>query len=381
MKSQSIAVFTADISAAGAAMANHTAALLQGLHECGIPDLSVVYLQDQPGAQASIPAAVKRVPLGVSRSRQAILPLRNYLKAHSPDLLITLAAFINLPAILAWRLAGVKTQLMVSQHSTMSYKAYVECKDNFWMRNYPRMAKRLYPWANAVHANSPEVMNDLIQVIRLPMSSDRIFWTPNPVNAAYILDQSQQAPDHPWLRQKDKPVILSVGRLAHQKNFPLLLRAFARVRRSLDARLIILGEDGPARSQLETLIQEQQLEADVSLAGFSANPWSYMAAADVFVLPSQEEPFGLVLVEAMACGLPVIATNAIGGGPRLILEDSQYGLLLPPDDVDAMAAAILKVLSAPEVHQHLSTVGRHRAQDYNPKAIAQQWLSYIHQMP
>jgi len=86
MKSQSIAVFTADISAAGAAMANHTAALLQGLHECGIPDLSVVYLQDQPGAQASIPAAVKRVPLGVSRSRQAILPLRNYLKAHSPDL-------------------------------------------------------------------------------------------------------------------------------------------------------------------------------------------------------------------------------------------------------------------------------------------------------
>jgi glycosyltransferase involved in cell wall biosynthesis len=283
-----------------------------------------------------------------------------------------------MPATLGWLLAGKgPTKLIVSQHSTMSYKAYVEYKDNVWMRAYPQLARWLYPLASGLHANSQEVLDDLLEKIRIPVPRDRAFATANPVNLDVISRSCQTESEHPWLRHKQKPVIISAGRLAKQKNYPLLLKAFAAVRQKLAAQLVILGEDGPERQTLESLIRELGIEADVSLPGFSENPWSSIAKADVFVLPSQEEPFGLVLVEAMACGVPVIATDAIGGGPRTILDSGKNGILVPQDDVTALTEAILKVLTVQGLRQQLITAGKQRCEAFRPEAIAQQWLSFI----
>jgi|GEM_PF-564147 len=381
MKPNSIAILTPDVSVAGAALANYTAALMQGLHQLDVPTLYVVYFCSRPGPQVTFPANVKLVALNVKRSRSLLLPLAKFLRQYQPDVLITLAAFVNFPATIGWLLAGKgKTRLIVSQHSTMSYKAYVECKNNVLERANPLMARLLYPLATAVHANSQEVLHDLIEEIRIPLPEARAFFTPNPINSALVRDCSQAASDHPWLQHKDKPVIISAGRLAKQKNFPLLLHAFAAVRQRLDVRLIILGEDGPERQHLQQLIQTLGISASVSLPGFSPNPWSSMAKADVFVLPSQEEPFGLVLVEAMACGVPVIATDAIGGGPRMILEEGKNGILLPQNDVEALTDAIVKVLTFPEVHYQLVNAGHQRCTAFSPKAIAQQWLDHLQKL-
>jgi glycosyltransferase involved in cell wall biosynthesis len=212
------------------------------------------------------------------------------------------------------------------------------------------------------------------------MPQERTIAISNPVNTQAIATFSQAEPKHPWLQNKQKPVLLSVGRLVRQKNFPLLLNAFAEVRKTLDARLIIYGEGTEERKLLQQ-IRQLNLESEVSLAGQTDNPWSAMARADAFVLPSEEEPFGLVLVEAMTCGLPVIATDAISGGPRSILANGKYGILVPKAQQEALTTSILEVMSSDSLRHRLSVAGKERCQDYGPDEIASQWLSFLETLP
>ena len=227
-----------------------------------------------------------------------------------------------------------------------------------------------------MRANSKEVLDDLLDKIRIPIRSQSAITITNPVNIKAIVKCSEAQPDHPWLDDKDKPIILSVGRLAKQKNFPLLIQAFAAVRQKIDARLIILG-DGPERENLENLVSQLELNEYISLPGFSDNPWSYMAKADIFALSSEEEPFGLVIVEAMACGVPIVATDALSGGPRTILENGEYGLLVSNYDKEALVKAIIKTLTDFELRDRLIAAGKERCQSYRPEIIAKEWVSFV----
>jgi glycosyltransferase involved in cell wall biosynthesis len=211
------------------------------------------------------------------------------------------------------------------------------------------------------------------------MPPERTIATANPVNLEVIQRYSQAPPEHAWLQHKEQPVLMSVGRLAKQKNFAALIEAFALVNTQLDCRLIIFGE-GPERENLTRQIQVLNLADRVSLPGFTSNPWCNMAQADLFVLPSEEEPFGLVLVEAMTCGLPIVATDAIGGGPRSVLESGRYGRLIPPQDVQYLAATLVELLSSPEQLQHFRQLGQERCHDYRPDRIAQQWIPFLEKM-
>src|SRR5690606_7355967 len=136
---------------------------------------------------------------------------------------------------------------------------------------------------------------------------------------------AEELVEHPWAQAGDSPIILGVGRLSAQKDFPTLLRAFSRVRTLRPARLAILGE-GPARTELEELARQLDCEDDVLLPGFQNNPFSWMTSSRVFVLSSLWEGLPGALVQAMACGVPVISTDC-NSGPAEILEGGKWGTL------------------------------------------------------
>lgn len=378
IEQESIAILTWGLR--GGSLTNYTAALVEGFWQAGLRNLSVFYIADGVDPHVQFPAGVELVPLGAKRSRWMPFYLARRIRELQPTYLISVSAFINIPAILGWWLAGKgKTRLIVSQHSTMSYKAYVELKHDWKERFQPFLARLLYPQASGLHANSQAVLDDLLHTIRIPMPLERTIATDNPVNLEVIQRYSQVAPEHPWLQHKDKPVLVSVGRLAQQKNFPALIESFTLVQTQLDCRLIIFGE-GPERENLTRQIHALGLASNVSLPGFTSNPWCNMAQADLFVLPSEEEPFGLVLVEAMACGVPIVATDAIGGGPRIVLEGGRYGRLIPAQDVQLLAAALVDLLRSPEQQQHFRELGQERCQAYRPDRIAQQWIPFLEKM-
>jgi glycosyltransferase involved in cell wall biosynthesis len=286
---------------------------------------------------------------------------------------------ISIPAIMGWLLAGVRqTKFVIYQGDTLTSDIAIDHKHDLRMQIMPWLARLLYPTANGLTTVSQGVL-DILKQDRIPMPSNRVAVIPNPVDVDDFLIRSQAAPEHPWLQHKDQPVIVSLGRLVKRKNYPLLLQALAIVRSQIKVKLIILGE-GPERKHLEEVIAKLGLQECVSLPGHVANPWSNIAKADVFVMSSLDEAFCLALVEAMACGVPVISTDAIGGGPRSILEDGKYGNLVPIDDPEALATAIYKVLTSKEWRSQLITASQRQSEAFKPEAIAQQWLTFLEQL-
>jgi glycosyltransferase involved in cell wall biosynthesis len=137
--------------------------------------------------------------------------------------------------------------------------------------------------------------------------------------------------------------VVAAGRFVREKGFDVLLRAMRSVRDSRVCKLILLGE-GPLRDSLNALVSEMGLAADVDFPGFERNPFKFMANADAFVLSSRFEGLPGVLIQAMACGAPVVATDCPSGPSEIISAPGKNGLLVPVDDVQALAAALTRLL-------------------------------------
>ncbi|MGI4790074.1 MAG: glycosyltransferase family 4 protein [Janthinobacterium lividum] len=156
------------------------------------------------------------------------------------------------------------------------------------------------------------------------------------------------------------PLVVCAARLEREKDIASLVTAMQSVRKSIpEARCLIAGE-GSQKADLKAQIESLELLGTVTLLGFRSDATALMAAADVFVLPSLAEPFGLVLLEAMALGRPVIATRA--GGPLEIVVEGQTGFLIPPSSPEALAAAIIRLLANPAVSHQLGANGLARYQ-------------------
>ena len=170
---------------------------------------------------------------------------------------------------------------------------------------------------------------------------ERITSIYNPIFTSDILISAKSKPNHHWFYDDGPPIVLGVGRLVDQKDFPTLIDAFRISLNTRLLRLIILGE-GPNRHQLESLVHLHNLDSYVSLPGWNGNPYAFMSRASLFVLSSRREGFGNVIVEALACGCPVVSTDC-PAGPSEILKDS--GSLVPVGNAEALSKAMLCALN------------------------------------
>lgn len=153
--------------------------------------------------------------------------------------------------------------------------------------------------------------------------------------------------------QQKTPTIVSVGNLRSQKDHLTLLDAFARVKKTLPAARLVLVGDGPMRDSVQSRAAKLGVESSVELAGFAPDVWPYLSRANVFALASRYEPLGVAAQEAMAAGLPVVATN-VGGLPEVV-QDGKNGLLVPPADPTAMANALLRILLSPDTSSSMTS--------------------------
>jgi glycosyltransferase involved in cell wall biosynthesis len=216
------------------------------------------------------------------------------------------------------------------------------------------------------------VANDLAETTGIQRDKIKVVY--NPVVSSELFSKSEEPLDHPWFSSGEPPVVLAVGRLTEAKDFPVLIRAFALVRKERPARLIILGE-GAERPKLEALVRELGLNEDVIMPGFVDNPYKYMRNATVFVLSSAWEGFGVVLVEAMALGTAIVSTDC-PNGPAEILEGGKWGDLVTVGDWRALASAILKRLEQPENER--VKMATERAKEFRTESIVTDYFRYLY---
>lgn len=318
------------------------------------------YLQD-------VSAAVRVVDFQVGRVFQALFPLARYLRRERPRALLAAMTHANVIALLARTLSRVSTRVVLTEHNTIS--VYARRRSGMAERLMYALVPLLYPRADAICAVSRAAADDLAAFVRLP--SARVETIYNPFDLERIHSLAAAPLEHPWFKAGQPPVVVSIGRLTEQKDFPTLIRAFASLVRERQARLLILGE-GPRRGDLERLCVDCGLtEEGVSLPGFVDNPFAYLSRAALFVLSSRWEGFGNVLAEAMACGTPVISTDC-PCGPREILEGGRWGRLVTIGDEDGLTRAMASVLDTPANQRPQVAL---RAQDF---AVARAVEAYGH---
>jgi glycosyltransferase involved in cell wall biosynthesis len=332
------------------------------------PGGRLAVLRADPGGLA---AAARPVLLAgrVSGRIRYVPGLARYLREARPPVLLSAMTYTNLQALWARRLAGAPTRVVVSERNTLSARIAEPARSRVarW-RAVPALVRRLYREADAIVAVSDGVADDLARVAALPR--ERIVTVYNPVVGPGLTEQAAAPLAHPWF-DGDHAVVLAVGRLEPAKDFTTLLHAFALLRRRRAAKLVILGE-GRQRAALTELAATLGIGSDVDLAGWTDNPFAYMARADLFVLSSRFEGLPGVLIQALACGCPTVATDC-PSGPREILEGGRFGPLVPVGDPDALAGAMADVLATPPDRDAL----RARGAEFSVEAAADAYQAIL----
>jgi glycosyltransferase involved in cell wall biosynthesis len=310
---------------------------------------------------------IRVVDLGARRNILSLWPLVRYLRRERPAAMLSALHDMNCIAVWARALSRVECRLVLSTHNTLSQSVrYASQRRSKLM---PLLARYTYPHADAVVAVSAGVADDLASTIGLARDAISVIF--NPVVTAGLIEKSQEMVEHPWFATGQPPVILAAGRFVPQKDFPTLLKAFQSLRQKRLARLVILGE-GEGRAELERIAKELGIQQDVDLPGFVANPYAYMRNAKVFVLSSAWEGFGNVLVEAMACGAPVVSTDC-PSGPAEILENGRWGRLVPVREPSALAMAISDVLA--DANRQRGVAGR--AAEFSVERAIERYLRLL----
>jgi len=350
--SHRIAIFTPSLAAGGAERISVNIA--NGLSEKGLEVDLIAAMPDDDFSQ-DVSNHVNVFHLDAKRVITSIPALSMYLRRARPKVLLSSQTHANLVAIWANMIAGGPSRVAICEHFNISRRDNIS--SNHREIILPWFAAKFYPRADRIISVSEGVARDLSVTANIPFEQIQVIY--NPVVDLNLVEQSLAVPAHSWFGEGMLPVILGVGRLTTQKRFDILIRAFEIVLKKRDARLLILGE-GEERGNLENLIKQLGLEDVVDLNGFEANPYAYMKRASVFVLSSAAEGLPTALIEAMACGVPVVSTDC-PSGPSEILESGRFGRLVAVGDVQAMADTIEDILeSPPDV-----TTARIRAMDFS----------------
>ncbi len=314
---------------------------------------------------AALDRDIPVIDLGVSRIIKAIRPLAQHMDATRPDAVLSALTHANLVTLAAGRLARHRPRIVVAERNSLSM--LVSGGSVLKRAVKQRMVRTLYPMADLVTCVSRTMEQEFATFLG-PGRAD-LMTIYNPVDLGRIRAMSAGKPSHDWLREKQGPVIVAAGRLTPQKDFATLLRAFALLP-DAGAKLVIYGE-GPLRSELESLVAGLGLSGRVSLPGFVGDLPAEIAASDLFVLSSRWEGLPGVLLEALAVGTPVVATDC-PTGPDEILEGGRWGALVPVGDPPALAKAMAKTLSLPIDAPAETVLAR-----FDPAGIVDQYLAVL----
>lgn len=328
---------------------------------------SLVLVKREGEYLENLPEDVDLTVLEVRGLRAAALPLKRLLEERQPDIFFSTASGANPVAILAHKLARQTGRLVISERNVLRHGKATAKK-----RAVLALKRALYARADAITAVSDGVRDDLVR--ELGLARERITVVYNPIVTDEMGAQAQERIEHAWFGE-DVPVVLGVGRLVEEKDFGTLMRAFAMVRAKCPARLVILGE-GPLRGELEGLARELGIDGDFALPGFDKNPFKYMARCRAFVLSSRFEGLPGVLIQAMACGAPVIATDC-PSGPSEIVTPNEDGILVPVGDVETMAAAIERVLGDRERANEMGARARASAERFRVDRVMERYTAAL----
>lgn len=339
--------------------------LAKGLAQCGLC-VDMVLVQAKGPYLDQLPDSVRLIDLKARRTLTSLLPLLRYLRRECPDALISTLPHANVVALIVKKLFAEQLRVVARRESTFQMEyANAGFKDRMTLR----LERLLLPFANTVVAVSDGAADDLKR--SAPNISHLVQVIYNPVVWPDQAEQAKKPVEHPWFGDPNSPVILSVGRLVAIKDHATLFRAFAELVKSRPARLVVLGE-GPEHRSLMALARNLEIAHAVSFPGFEINPFAFMSKASAFVLSSVYEGLPTTLIEAMACGTPVISADC-PSGPREILEGGKWGRLVPVGDSHALAKAMRDTLDNPIAPDRLIA----RAKAYSAKASIDQHLSII----
>ncbi|MFZ1746522.1 MAG: glycosyltransferase [Nitrospirales bacterium] len=344
------------------------------------PQIRVLELKARPVWMARLLLMVKNfraipvlsLPILFSLKSPKSLPflpaLIQYLRQDRPHVLLSAKTHTNLVALWATKLAKTSNRVVISEHTTLS--AITKTSNKWrWRFILPVLAHE-FPMAEKIITVSNGVKDELALQTGTPLQKMTTIY--NPILTQTIREKSLDSINHSWFQKEEStPIILGVGRLVPQKDFPTLMKAFSRVRQIRPAHLVIIGE-GRQRSELRTLAQSLGIEKDVWMPGFSNNPYAFMNQASMVVLSSIYEGLSNVLIEALACGCPVVSTDC-PSGPAEILQNGQYGTLVPIGDSQALAQAIQDTLDNPPNRNDLLL----RAADFDIDKISKQYLAVL----
>ncbi|NJD54800.1 MAG: glycosyltransferase [Nitrospirae bacterium] len=327
------------------------------------PNIGVTYLDLQEGGNA-VRSLFKLIRL--------VFLLARIIRQERPGTIVSFMDYLNVACIMGRRFSGVHTRVVLTVH-TLLVSHMERYAESYREKVLKRLALLTYGGADAIIAVSKGVRDDLASLFRIDASLVHV--VPNPVDVQKIQALSGEAVPGA-LFAGDVPVILSAGRLSKEKGFDCLMRSFAGLKAKHDARLVILGE-GKEEDALRILAGELGISDDVFFAGYVENPWKYMRHATMVVVPSLYEGFGMVIVEAMACGVPVIATRAYDGIEDIV-EHGASGLLVLPGDESALTEAMYRLLTHPEEGRLFAAHASAKLNDLSAGTIAQKYRDVMH---
>lgn len=319
-----------------------------------------------------IPKEARLIKFKSSKPSKSILKLIKYLVSKKPKSILSVLTHANIACSIAHKISHSPCNLVLSErvdiNQSISNSAF-----SFDIFLTKKLIKILYPKTYNIISVSKGVASSISNISKIHVKNIQVIY--NPIDTETINYLSSYHVYFPW--QDSLPIILSSGRLSIQKDFPCLLEAFSIVRRKIPSHLVILGE-GEQRQPLNDIIENLKIKNDVWLPGYCQNPYSYMARANLYVLPSRFEGLPNVLIEALTLSIPIVSTNC-PSGPEEILANGKYGRLVPVGDPVAMAEAMDKSLSG----DHPVFDQKEALQRFDPELITDQYLEALgfHSLP
>lgn len=279
--------------------------------------------------------------------------LRNIWKTYRPDVILSFLGKNNLMAVLTSAFLPVKTAVSVRGEPTMEYEG----------KKLQMLTKWLFRYADGVVLQTSQAGDFFPEAVR-----KKAVILPNPLNPLFLRER--------YSGEKEN-VIAAAGRLDENKNHAMLIRAFSLIEKEFpEMKLVIYGE-GESREKLQKLIGEKQLQEKVSLPGSVSDVAAHIENVRIFTLTSNTEGMPNSVIEAMCLGLPVIATDCPCGGTAELIEDGKNGILVPVGDEKALAEAIKKILSDPELEKRLGEEAFLIQDKMAPAKVCRLWEEYL----